>query len=128
MKILFFDGYCSLCSELVDWAMRQDKQARIRFASLQGETAKSVIPNNNIKDTDTVVYWRNGKSYLRSSAILHLLADIGGLWTLSGAFFLVPIVLRDFIYKWVATNRYHFYKRRDSCRMPTSQEKDRLLP
>lgn len=128
MKILFFDGYCSLCNGLVDWAMRQDKHARIRFASLQGETAKAVIPNNNINDTDTVVYWRDGNSYQRSNAILYLLVDIGGVWAMSGVFFLVPSVVRDFIYRRVAVNRYRFYERRESCRMPTLQEKDRLLP
>lgn len=128
MKILFFDGYCSLCNGLVDWAMRQDKHARIRFASLQGETAKAVIPNNNINDTNTVVYWRDGNSYQRSNAILYLLVDIGGVWAMSGVFFLVPSVVRDFIYRRVAVNRYRFYERRESCRMPTLQEKDRLLP
>ncbi|OYZ21251.1 MAG: hypothetical protein B7Y39_09470 [Bdellovibrio sp. 28-41-41] len=128
IKILFFDGYCSLCNGLVDWTMRQDKHARIQFASLQGKTAKTVIPNNNINDTDTVVYWRDGKSYQRSSAILYLLADIGGAWSLFGIFFLIPTVLRDFLYRIVAVNRYRFFNRRDSCRMSTLQEKDRLLP
>ena len=128
MKILFFDGYCSLCNGLVDWAMHQDKHARVRFASLQGETAKAVIPNNNMMDTNTVVYWSDGKSYERSTAILHLLADIGGVWAMSSVFFLVPRFLRDLMYRWVALNRYRFFKRRDTCRVPTLQEKERLLP
>jgi predicted DCC family thiol-disulfide oxidoreductase YuxK len=128
MKILFFDGYCSLCSGLVDWAMRHDKHARIQFASLQGETATAVMSGNNMSATDTVVYCRDGKTYQQSSAVLYLLSDMGGVWVVSRVFFLVPRIFRDLVYKWVAANRYRIFKRRETCRLPTLQEKDRLLP
>tara|TARA_B110001454_G_C12723292_1_gene436298 strand:+ start:9599 stop:10003 length:405 start_codon:yes stop_codon:yes gene_type:complete len=128
MNILFFDGYCSLCNGLVDWAMRQDKRARVKFASLQGETARSIIPENNINDTNTVVYWNGSESFQRSDAILHLLIDMGGIWKLAGVILVIPRFFRDLVYKWIASNRYFLFGRRQTCRMPTSQEKDRLLP
>ncbi|MBL7556531.1 MAG: DUF393 domain-containing protein [Bdellovibrionaceae bacterium] len=128
MKILFFDGYCSLCNYLVDWGMARDKREVILFSSLQGETAKKVIPQYILSDSDTVVYWRDNRTYERSSAILYLLGDIGWPWKAALIFFVVPRFLRDTIYQWVSRNRYRFFKKQSTCRMPTTEEKTRLLP
>lgn len=128
MRILFFDGYCSLCNGLVDWVMSQDKRQKIQFASLQGQTAKKFIPNFNLNDNDTVVYWSEGNEYQRSSAILNVLADLGGAWKLVRIFFIIPESVRNSIYRWVAAHRYRFFTRRDTCRIPNENEKSRLLP
>lgn len=128
-KILFFDGYCSLCSHLVDQMIRIDKQGVLKFASLQGETAKKLLPSEFVMkvDVDTVLYLRQGQVFDRSTAILMSLRDLGGAWTMVSAFLLVPKFLRDLIYRLVARNRFTFFKRRETCRLPTASEKERLL-
>ncbi len=127
MKILFFDGYCSLCNEIVDWGISHDKQGTIKFASLQGEAAKRMIPPYDLRDNDSVIYWRNDIAYQRSSAILHFLGDLGWPWKTAKIFFIVPGPLRDIVYNWIARNRYRYFKKRETCRVPTPNEKARLL-
>lgn len=130
MKILFFDGYCSLCNSLIDELIRRDKKNVLQFASLQGETAKSHLPSfvRSTGDVDTVIYLREGKIYDRSTAILWMFQDLGGLWKFTGVFFLIPSFLRNIIYRVVARNRYRWFPKRETCRVPTVKEKQKILP
>ena len=128
MKILFFDGYCTLCNGLVDWVMKMDHHHRIQFASLQGETARQHLHlNPESVDFDTVIYFKEGRSFERSNAILELLKDLGGFWIVLYVLKLIPVFLRDSVYNWVAKNRFRFFGRRETCRLPTPAEKSRLL-
>lgn len=129
MKIVFFDGYCSLCNALVDWLIRIDKTNQLKFASLQGETAANLLgQRNEAIDLDTVVYLRDKDRSEQSTAVLNILSDVGGIWSLARIFLIVPKALRDIIYRLVAKNRYRFIKKRETCRMPTQSERERLLP
>lgn len=127
MKILFFDGYCGLCNGVVDFLMKKDKAHQLKFASLQGETAKKMLSSEQVSALTTVIYHRDNKIYERSAAALMVLSDLGGVWFLLKIFFLMPRVMRDGLYNLVAQNRYRFFKKRDTCRLPQGEEKDRLL-
>lgn len=130
MRILFFDGYCSLCNGLVDWLIRRDHHHRLQFSSLQGETAKVHLPSayRSTGDVDTVLFLKDGKIYERSTAILYVLMELGFPWSLMGVFLLVPRFLRNAIYRLIAKNRYAFFGKRETCRVPTKDEKQKLLP
>ena len=42
-NVVFFDGVCGLCNRFVDFVLSRDRRAAIRFAPLQGETARRVV-------------------------------------------------------------------------------------
>lgn len=112
--------------------MRIDKSGKLRFASLQGETAARLLGDAAGRfvhplDSDTVVYLRGNEEFERSTAVLEILADIGGGWRWTKIFFLVPKPIRDFVYRLVAKNRYRIMNKRESCRVPTEAESRRLL-
>ena len=127
MKILFFDGFCSLCNGVVDWGLRHDFKGVVQFASLQGNTAQKFLNEKQRTEIETVVYYRDGIIHERSDAVLYFLKDLGGFKASAFAFKVLPRFLRDFFYRLVAKNRYRFFPRRESCRLPSSAEKDRLL-
>ncbi len=128
MKIVFYDGYCSLCSTSVDWLVRFDRLGELKFASLQGQTAaKLLVQKLGPLDFDTVIYLKDDKLYERSAAVLHILSDIGGFWGVSKMLLCVPELIRDLVYNFVAKNRYRVLKKRDSCRLPTPEEAGRFL-
>jgi predicted DCC family thiol-disulfide oxidoreductase YuxK len=128
MKIVFFDGYCNLCNSLVDWLIKVDRSSELKFASLQGLTAsKTLTPALVATPLDTVIYFTNGHTYLRSTAILKILWDLKGVWKLSGVFLIIPAFLRDVVYNIIARNRYRLFGKRDTCRLPTAEEKLRFL-
>ena len=128
MQIVFFDGECNLCNSTVDFLVRRDRGHNLRFASLQGETARKILPPGVRESLDTVVLWREGELFRKSSAALRALAACGGLWFGAKVFLLVPRSLRDLIYDIVARNRFRWFGRRETCRIPTAAEREVLLP
>lgn len=125
--ILFFDGVCGLCNGLVDWLLPRDSRQRLKFSTLQGLTAKKLLSDHYTQDLDTVVLWARGKILTRSEAVLYCLSEVGGIWTLSKIFYLVPAFVRDAIYRLVAKNRYRFFGQLSTCRMPLPGEHLRFL-
>jgi predicted DCC family thiol-disulfide oxidoreductase YuxK len=123
--ILFFDGVCTFCNRSVDWVMRRDRQRLFRMASLQGETAKRLVPEA-AEDLNSFVLWQDGVVWKRSDAAIRVLVGLGvpGAKILA----LVPRGLRDFVYALVAKNRYRWFGKRESCRLPTADERSRFLP
>ena len=127
--ILLFDGVCNLCNRLVMFVIRRDKNDRIRFASLQSEAGKSIlsVAGLNPDSADTVVYLSGDKAFLRSSAVLNLMNDLGGGWTLFYSLIIIPSFIRDFIYNLVARSRYRSFGKRESCMVPTKDIENRFI-
>ncbi|MCA9079864.1 MAG: DUF393 domain-containing protein [Planctomycetaceae bacterium] len=127
--LMLFDGVCGLCNWFVDFIMRRDRRGRFRFAPLQGETARSVLPPEETQDLKTVVVIVDGRAYRYSAAIVRVLWQLGGIWAIAGSLlWLIPQPLRDWGYRVVARNRYRWFGQKDTCRMPTPEERARLLP
>src|SRR2546422_9892759 len=42
--IIFFDGVCAMCNRFVDLILRADRRDVFRFAPLEGETARALLP------------------------------------------------------------------------------------
>ena len=42
--IIFFDGVCAMCNTFVEVVVRADRRGIFRFAPLQGETARQLLP------------------------------------------------------------------------------------
>lgn len=129
MKILFFDGYCVLCNGLVDKLIRIDTENILKFAPLQGKTAENLLPlTYRPKDeVDTVLYFRDGKIYERSTAVLMSLQDIGGIWDYAKVLQFIPRFLRDAVYRLIVNIRYDVFGKRQTCRLPSEKEREHLL-
>jgi predicted DCC family thiol-disulfide oxidoreductase YuxK len=127
--VVFFDGVCNLCNRTIDFLVRHDRKRRFRFAPLQGETAKAMIPEHVATgDYDSFVLVEDGRVSTRSTAALRLLAGLGGLWTLALGLLVVPAPLRDAVYRLIAQNRYRWFGKRSSCRLPTPEERQLFMP
>jgi predicted DCC family thiol-disulfide oxidoreductase YuxK len=115
--ILLFDGVCNLCNGLVRFIMKRAKNKRFKFIPLQSPQGLSMLKNYGlpVDDLDTVVFISGEKYYLRSSAILHVLKELGGIWKLFYIFIIIPRFLRDFIYNIIAKTRYKIFGRQDTC-------------
>lgn len=126
--IIFFDGLCHLCNGFVDAIIQRDRQALFQFAPLQGQTAEKTLKPEERNALETVILLEGGQKYHRSEAILRILTSLGGFYKIFFVGFLLPTFLRDKIYSGVAKNRYAWFGKRDFCRLPEPQERDRLLP
>ena len=70
---------------------------------------------------------QDGHGYTRSTAALRILGMLDYPWALLRALLIIPRVLRDAMYDLVARNRYAWFGRRDSCRLPTPEERELFL-
>lgn len=127
--LLFFDGVCNLCNGFVQFVIERDPESKFRFASLQSDAGQQVLQDMNMSETEfgTVILLKNGKTYTHSDVALEMSLDLGGLWTLFYVFKIIPKVLRDKIYDWVAANRYKWFGEKESCWLPTPELQARFL-
>jgi predicted DCC family thiol-disulfide oxidoreductase YuxK len=133
--ILFYDGVCGLCNRLVQFCLKRDTNRRLRFASLQSDFAGQVLQRHELdpRDLDTIYvveYSGQPEERLaaRSDAVISVLRQIGGPWTVVAALLRVaPQWLRDWGYKIIARNRYRIFGRSDSCLLPEARYQDRFL-
>ena len=83
-------------------------------------------------DLDTVYvvknYQRSNEALLaRSDAILYLVAQLGGMWSLAGVVRVLPRGFRDAVYKVVARNRYRVFGKHESCMLPEPKHRAKFL-
>jgi predicted DCC family thiol-disulfide oxidoreductase YuxK len=131
--IVFFDGVCGLCNKTVDFFLREDRAGRLLYSPLQGETFKPVLKERpELAPVDAiVVLYRDdsGEHVLTSSdAVLFALDQIPRFKWLAKAGYLVPRFLRELGYRFIGAVRYRVWGKRDSCRIPTPEERARFLP
>jgi predicted DCC family thiol-disulfide oxidoreductase YuxK len=74
-----------------------------------------------------VVLIDGGSYVIRSEAVLRIARDLGRPWSLLWPLVHVPRPLRDLVYRLIARSRYRIFGRRDICRVPTPDERDRFL-
>ncbi len=103
-----YDAECNFCNGVVRFLGRHDRKGRFRFVPLQSEDGEELIRKAGLpeKDRSTVVYHAGERIYLRSTAVLHILKDTGGIWSFAYIFIIVPRFIRDFVYRLVARYRY----------------------
>jgi len=123
-RIIIFDGICGFCNKSIDILIKLDTHKIFRYSSLQGEFVKTLEIE---PDMDSIIYYEDGIIYYKSTAILKILQALGGLWTMTTIFYLIPRVLRDLIYDVIAKYRYRIFGKMESCRMPKEDEKELFI-
>ncbi|HUF60502.1 MAG TPA: DCC1-like thiol-disulfide oxidoreductase family protein [Verrucomicrobiales bacterium] len=137
--IVFYDGECGLCDRMVRTLLQIDRKKRLRFASLQGETAqRMVVPVAKREGRELL----GGMALLRgepgsgagaalefdSAAALGCLEEAGGLWRVFGLLRLAPRFFRDAVYRWAAKRRYRWFGKAEVCSLPKAEDRSRFLP
>jgi len=128
-SILLFDGHCSLCNGAVDFVLKRDTRKKLLLASIQGTAGQGVLKKYELPPSylDTLVLVEEGKVYLGSTAALRVARFLGGGWPLFYGLIIIPKGVRDRIYQWISRNRYQWFGRRDTCRIPTASESAHFL-
>ena len=129
-KILLFDGVCNLCDNSVQFVIRRDKNDVFRYAALQSDVGQKLISERGI-DTDKVdsfILIEPGIAYYtKSDAALKIGRQLKGYRTISKLLNLIPKVLRNIVYDFVARNRYKWYGKKEACMIPTPELKAKFL-
>jgi len=126
--VVFFDGVCGLCNAFVDWlfARIETRFQGERFfrASTQESLGRPLHPGN--VDPSSIVSRTSGASTISDRRHQNLFAAGWGI-AMDGGLSDCPKVIRDTVYCFVAKNRYKWFGRKETCRLPTQDERARFL-
>lgn len=128
-NLILFDGVCNLCNGAVNFVIDHDTKNIFRFASLQSEVGQQILVTNNLNASDfnSFILVKNNKILQKSTAALTVAVELGGWWKLLGVFFIFPAIFRDIFYNFIAKNRYRWFGKAESCRMPTPELRSKFL-
>lgn len=126
-KVVFFDGFCGLCSEFVDFVMKIDKKSLFKFSPLQSQFAEDNLPLSFTKDLSTVVIIIDGQTFTKAQGVLRLFKEVGGFWSLISILRFLPQWLLNLGYDQIAKHRYKIRPKKESCRLPTPEEREKFI-
>ena len=139
MLVVLFDGTCNLCNGAVQFIVDHERDHALSFASLQsdegrtlleasaGEDLAKVVLGGASGDPTTIVLVEDDKAYTDSTAALRIAKHLR--WYLSWAYIgiVIPRGMRDAVYRFIARNRYRWFGKTQSCRVPTPELRARFL-
>jgi predicted DCC family thiol-disulfide oxidoreductase YuxK len=111
-KIVIFDGDCAFCNKRVLVILKRAQQNDIYVCSSQSDIGIKLLKDHNITalPEETIIYLEDGKSFLRSNAVLQICKSLRRLYPLLFVFKIVPRRLRDSIYHFIAKRRKKIIK------------------
>jgi predicted DCC family thiol-disulfide oxidoreductase YuxK len=125
--LVVYDGVCMLCNRLIQHLLAKDKRQILTFSTFQG--LPNLISKNGLQFPleESVSYYRKGRWWQQSSAVLLIYKDVFGSWHWSQLAWIFPRFLRDFVYRIVAKNRYRWFGKHTHCVLPTPVQRDRFI-
>lgn len=129
-KIILFDGVCNLCDNTVQFIIKHDKKDIFRFVALQSELGHEIIKHIGIdtSKTDSIILYEPGHAYYyKAQAALNIAKELGGIYSLLTIFSILPNVITNKIYDFIARNRYKWFGKKDECMIPTPEMKAKFL-
>lgn len=129
-KIVLFDGVCNLCENSVQLIIKHDKHDIFRFVSIQSELGKKIISHIGVDSSkvDSIILYIPNKAYfIKSNAALRIAKDLSGFISVVSYFNFLPDSIKNFVYDYIAKNRYKWYGKKESCMIPTPELASKFL-
>lgn len=127
--VVLFDGVCNLCSSTIQFIIKHDPKRQFRFASLQSEFGQKVLAQFGLPadELNSFILLEEGKIYTKSTGALRVTKKLNGLWPMLYGFIIVPPLVRNAVYSWIAHNRYKWFGKKEACWLPTPDLKKLFL-
>ena len=129
-KIILFDGVCNLCNSSVQFVIERDEKDIFRFVALQSDLGIEIIKHIgiDITKTDSIILYEPGTAYYyKSNAVIKIAETLGEFLSIIWIFKVLPLTIRDFVYDYIAKNRYQWYGKKESCMVPTPELQSKFL-
>lgn len=128
-KIILFDGVCNLCNQSVQFIIKKDTADVFRFVSLQSALGQEILKHIGVdtKKTDSIVLYEPGVAYYTKAAAAMEIASHLDSWHKIIKYFKFTGRFGNWIYDYIAKNRYQWYGKKESCMMPTPELQDKFL-
>ncbi len=127
--VVLFDGTCAFCERAVTFIARRDPSSYFRFGASQSPQAAALLaPFGLTRHTArSIIRLEDHQVYLRSTASLRIAARLTWPWSLARVFLLVPLPLRDGVYRIVAAIRHRLAGKSNACEIPPEGIRERMI-
>ena len=143
--LVLFDGHCNMCNQSVNFLMSNDHQSRLMYCAQQTKQAQHILQQHFKKTQETMPSLVTGDNAATGDDSLLVLGSDGILREKSAAAFRVgaacgfpfvqlcfvgsflPKIVVDTVYDWIGRNRYKWFGRKETCRLPTREEQEKFL-
>ena len=129
-KIILFDGVCNLCDSAVQKIIRHDTKDVFRFVALQSVLGQKIVNHLKIdtQKTDSIILYEPGFAYYyKSEAVLEIAKHLGNIFYFITIFSILPTSFNNYIYDYIAKNRYQWYGKKEACLIPTKELQAKFL-
>lgn len=128
-KIILFDGVCNLCDSSVQYIIKHDKKDVFRFVAIQSELGQKIIDYIGISPSidSIILYVPKIAYYTKADAALLIAKELSG--SISFLYYLkyTPKAIKNWVYDFIAKNRYKWYGKKESCMIPTPDILNKFL-
>ena len=119
-KILVqFDGFCILCSRTIKFILKADRKKKFLFQTLQ--------KSSDTQSYDTVIVINKQLRFQYFDAVLKIGNELGGIYKMIAVFKILPRNWRHSLYLLISRNRFNWFGKRESCYLPSEEEKIRFI-
>jgi len=127
--IVLFDGVCHLCDGAVRFILKRERTSELKFAPLQSDSGKSLLEKYGYPSgyLDGLILIENNRAHDRSSACLRIARKLIFPWNVLFPLLIIPKPLRDLIYGIIASVRYRWFGKKESCSLPQGEDRSRFL-
>lgn len=128
-KIILFDGVCNLCDNSVQFIIKHDKKDIFRFVALQSDLGQEILNyiGVNTKSIDSILLYEPGIAYYYKAEAVFRIAKEFDSWHKLVYYLSFFGKSANFLYDFVAINRYKWYGKKESCMMPTPAIQSKFL-
>ena len=117
--VLLLDGECGLCHRLALFMEpKLGPGVDIAYRPIKSDDAHSLIINfpEWQQKADSVYLLRNGRSYVRSAAVIRCLLYLRWYWKMWFLIlWVIPLPIRDMVYRFVSKYRHLVFKKPEYC-------------
>jgi predicted DCC family thiol-disulfide oxidoreductase YuxK len=127
--VVLFDGTCAFCERAVTFVAARDPAGYFRFGASQSPQAAALLARHRLtRDTArSIILLEDGEAYLRSTASLRIAARLTFPWSLARVLLVVPVPIRDAVYRVVAAIRHRIAGRSNACEVPPPAIRARMI-
>ncbi len=128
-RVVLFDGVCRLCSVWARFLIRFDRKRQFKLATVQSPEGQAILQWHGFPTDhyETMLLVEGANIYTKSSAFFRVMGRLPWPWPIMCIGWVVPSIIRDWLYDRLALNRYKLFGRYDACVIPNKDHDSRFL-
>jgi len=121
---VIFDDQCVLCHSALLYMIKHDKNRILRYKGMShASSISNQITLSSGKAINSIILIENEKIYTKTDAFIKIMLHLGGWRKVFILLRFFPVFIRNIVYNIIATNRYKWWGKKDSCYVPPLHEK-----